>query len=155
MKLAGKVALVTGGSRGIGKSIVWALAREGAKVAFVYRSNAEAADTLVSDLELDQREVIAHKADVSKKEGADGVVEQVLEHWEKIDILVNNAGIIRDGLLATMDQDQWQQVINTNLNSVYNFCRAVTRSFGPLIDAPSEARQHNSPPRRQPVFRCS
>ncbi len=150
MKFAGKVALVTGGSRGIGKSIVWALAREGAKVAFVYRSNAEAADTLVSDLELDQREVIAHKADVSKKEGADGVVEQVLEHWEKIDILVNNAGIIRDGLLATMDQDQWQQVINTNLNSVYNFCRAVTRPmmsarYGRIVNLSSVAAHFGNP----------
>ena len=150
MKLAGKVAIVTGGSRGIGKSIVWALASEGAKVAFVYRSNAEAAEKLVSDLELDQREAIAVKADVSKKEDADGVVEQVLENWEKIDVLVNNAGIIRDGLLATMNQDQWQQVLNTNLNSVYNFCHAVTRPmmsarYGRIVNLSSVAAHFGNP----------
>ena len=66
MKLAGKTALVTGGSRGIGKAIVWALAREGAKVAFVYHSNAEAAQNLVKELELDQREAVAIQADVKK-----------------------------------------------------------------------------------------
>ena len=112
MKLAGKTALVTGGSRGIGRGIVWELVREGAKVAFVYRSNTEAANQLVKDLELDQREVIAIQADVSDPDSADSVVEEVLEAWERIDILVNNAGIIRDGLLATMDHDQWQTVID-------------------------------------------
>lgn len=134
MKLAGKIALVTGGSRGIGKAIVLALAREGAKVAFVYRSNAEAAERLVSDLELDQREAMAVAADVSQKAVADEVVQNVLDKWGKIDILVNNAGIIRDGLLATMSEDQWHDVINTNLNSVYNFCHAVTR---PMMSARS------------------
>ena len=132
MKLAGRVALVTGGTRGIGKSIVWALAREGAKVAFVYRSNAEAAEQLVKDLELDQREVIAIQGDVADKATADSIVEQVIEKWEKVDILVNNAGIIKDGLLATMSADQWGDVITTNLNSVYNFCQAVTR---PMMSA--------------------
>ena len=134
MRLAGKTALVTGGSRGIGKAIVWALAREGAKVAFIYRSNTEAAEQLVSDLELDQREVIAIQADVKLKDDADRVVEELLEKWEKIDILVNNAGIIRDGLLATMDADQWQDVIDTNLTSVYNFSHAVVR---PMMSARS------------------
>lgn len=134
MKLAGKVALVTGGSRGIGKAVVLALAREGAKVAFVYRSNSEAAERLVSDLELDQREAIALPADVSQKSVADEVVQKVIDKWGKIDILVNNAGIIRDGLLATMSEDQWHDVINTNLNSVYNFCHAVTR---PMMSARS------------------
>ena len=115
MTLAGKTALVTGGSRGIGRGVVWELARQGAQVAFVYRSNTEAADQLVKDLELDQRTVMAIQADVADVESADRVVESVLEAWENIDILVNNAGIIRDGLLATMDHDQWQAVIDTNL----------------------------------------
>ena len=79
MKLAGKTALVTGGSRGIGRGIVWELAREGAKVAFVYRSNTEAANQLVKDLELDQREVMAIQADVADPESANTVVESVLE----------------------------------------------------------------------------
>ncbi len=150
MKLAGKTALVTGGSRGIGRGIVWELAREGAKVAFVYRSNTEAANQLVKDLELDQREVIAIQADVSDPDSADSVVEEVLEAWERIDILVNNAGIIRDGLLATMDHDQWQTVIDTNLGSVYRFCHAVTRpmmsqSHGRIINISSVASHFGNP----------
>jgi len=150
MKLAGKTALVTGGSRGIGRGIVWELAREGAKVAFVYRSNTEAANQLVKDLELDQREVIAIQADVSDPDSADSVVEEVLEAWERIDILVNNAGIIRDGLLATMDHDQWQTVIDTNLGSVYRFCHAVTRPMmsqrhGRIINISSVASHFGNP----------
>lgn len=132
MKLAGKTALVTGGSRGIGKAIVWALAREGAKVAFVYNSSTEVAEQLVKDLELDQRVAAAYQADVKSREQADQVVEKVIEAWGKIDILVNNAGIIRDGLLATMDETAWNDVIQTNLNSVYNYCHAVIR---PMMSA--------------------
>ncbi len=150
MKLAGRVALVTGGSRGIGKAIVWALAKEGAKVAFVYRSNQEAADKLVADLELDQHEALAIQADVKDKKQADAAVEKVLEKWEKIDILVNNAGIIRDGLLALMEEDMWTDVIETNLNSVYNFCHAVTRPmmsarYGRVINMSSVAASYSNP----------
>lgn len=115
MKLEGRVALVTGGSRGIGKAVVQALAREGAKVAFVYRSSAEAAEQIVKDLADENCEAFAIQADVASKAEADAVVEQVMEKWEKIDILVNNAGIIRDGLLATMSAEDWQAVIDTNL----------------------------------------
>ena len=104
MKLKDRVALVTGGSRGIGRAIVESLAREGAKVAFVYNSNADAANAVVAAL--DGCDVDAYQADVRDKQAADKVVEQVIEKWGKIDILVNNAGIIRDGLLATMDVDQ-------------------------------------------------
>ena len=150
MTLAGKTALVTGGSRGIGRGIVWELARQGARVAFVYRSNTEAADQLVKDLELDQRTVMAIQADVSVVESADTVVESVLEAWEKIDILVNNAGIIRDGLLATMDHDQWQEVLDTNLGSVYRFSKAVTRPMmsqrhGRIINISSVASHFGNP----------
>lgn len=146
MKLSGRTAIVTGGSRGIGRSIVEALAKEGAKVAFVYRSNQEAADELVKALELDQREVMAIQCDVAVPEEVDKAVEQVLEKWEKIDILVNNAGIIKDGLLATMTPDQWTSVINTNLNSVFNFCHAVVRPmmqarYGRIINMSSVAAE--------------
>jgi 3-oxoacyl-[acyl-carrier protein] reductase len=146
MKLAGKTALVTGGSRGIGKAIVWALARAGAKVAFVYQSNAQAAEQLVSDLALDQYEARAFQADVRKRVAADEVVEKLLQDWQKIDILVNNAGIIRDGLLATMSDEQWQDVIDTNLTSVYNFCHAVTRPmmsarYGRIVNMSSVASE--------------
>ena len=150
MKLAGRVALVTGGSRGIGKAIVWALAREGARVAFVYQSNKEAADKLVSDLALDQREAFAVQANVAKKSEADDVVAKVLDRWEKIDILVNNAGIVRDGLLATMSPENWQAVIDTNLTGSYNFCHAVMRPmmsarYGRIINMSSVASHTSNP----------
>lgn len=132
MKLAGRTALVTGGSRGIGKEIVVALAREGARVAFVYKASAEVANQLASELTSAGQEAIAFQADVKVQEEADRVVEQVVEKWEKLDILVNNAGVIRDNLLATMTADQWREVIETNLTSVYNFCHAAIR---PMMSA--------------------
>jgi 3-oxoacyl-[acyl-carrier protein] reductase len=146
MKLAGRVALVTGGSRGIGKAIVWALAKEGAKVAFVYRSSQEEAQQLVSELELDQREALAIQANVAKKEDADKAVEAVLAKWEKLDILVNNAGVIRDGLLAVMKPENWHEVIDTNLTSVYNFCHSAMRPmmsarYGRIINMSSVSAQ--------------
>lgn len=134
MRLAGKTALVTGGSRGIGRAIVCALARDGAKVAFVYHSNSDAADALVAELEAEQCEVVAYQGNVCEKSEADALVEKVLEKWGKLDILVNNAGIIKDGLLATMDVEQWQSVINTNLTGTFNFCQAVAR---PMMSARS------------------
>ena len=150
MRLGGKVALVTGGSRGIGRSIVETLAREGARVAFVYRSNQEAADRLVKELADAGHEVTAFSADVAQAGAADEIVGQVLERFEKIDILVNNAGIIRDGLLATMDFDQWRSVIETNLHSVYHFCHAVTRPmmsarYGRIVNMSSVAAQVANP----------
>jgi 3-oxoacyl-[acyl-carrier protein] reductase len=150
MNLAGRTALVTGGSRGIGKAIVWALAKEGAKVAFAYRSNSEAAEQLVADLQLDQHEALAFQADVKRKSDADAVVGQVLEKWEKLDILVNNAGVIRDTLLATMTVEQWQEVIDTNLTGTFNFCHAVTRPmmsarYGRIINLSSVAARVGNP----------
>ncbi len=150
MKLSGRTALVTGGTRGIGKAIVWALAREGAKVAFNYASSTQAADQLVSDLELDQREAVAFQADVRKKEDADRVVGEVVDRWGKIDILVNNAGVIRDGLLATMSVEQWQDVIDTNLTGVFNFCHAAMRPmmsarYGRIINMSSVAAYMANP----------
>jgi 3-oxoacyl-[acyl-carrier protein] reductase len=132
MSLSGKVALVTGGSRGIGKAIVQALARAGAKVAFVYRSNAAAADALVDELKGEGHEVLAYQADVSSKTEADRIVDGIVAKWDGVYVLVNNAGIIKDGLLATMSVEQWQAVINTNLNSVFNFSQACTR---PMMSA--------------------
>ncbi len=128
MKFEGKKVLVTGGSRGIGRAIVEAFAREGAEVAFVYHSNEQAAQDVVSSLQ-DQGfdKVSAHQCDVSCQQQVDDLVEKLVEQWEGIDILVNNAGIVKDGLLATMDGDSWSKVISTNLDSVFYFCRAVTR----------------------------
>ena len=119
MKLAGKTALVTGGSRGIGRGIVWQLAREGAKVAFVYRSDTESANQLVKDLELDQREVIAIQADVSDPESAETVVGNVLETWERIDILVNNAGAFDGGRIDEVTTEGWNNVIGVCLTGAF------------------------------------
>ena len=150
MKLAGRTALVTGGSRGIGKAIVWALAKEGAKVAFVYRSSRETAEELVKELELDQRETFAIQGNVAKKEDADRAINEVLEKWGKLDILVNNAGVIRDGLLAVMKPENWQEVIDTNLTSVYNFCQSAMRPmmsarYGRIINMSSVAAHTANP----------
>ncbi|MGD9855138.1 MAG: 3-oxoacyl-[acyl-carrier-protein] reductase [Planctomycetaceae bacterium] len=149
MRLEGRIALVTGGSRGIGRSIVERLAREGAKVAFVYNSNAQAADQVVASLQAEGRETVAMQADVASKEQADRVVRDVIDRWGKIDILVNNAGIIRDGLLATMEPENWQAVIDTNLGSVYNFCQAVMRPmmserFGRIINISSVSAEYGN-----------
>jgi 3-oxoacyl-[acyl-carrier protein] reductase len=127
MRLEGKTALVTGGSRGIGRACVRALAEAGAKVAFVYHSNQAAADELVAQLGEKQLEVRALQADVADTARAAEVVEQLIEGWGRLDVLVNSAGIIRDGLFAAMGPEQWRSVIETNLNGVYNYCHAVTR----------------------------
>ena len=132
MSLSGKVALVTGGSRGIGKAIVQGFARAGAKVAFVYQSNTAAAAALIHELKSEGHQVMAYQADASSKSEADKIVEDVVDKWSGVYVLVNNAGIIKDGLLATMSAEQWQTVINTNLNSVFNFSQAVTR---PMMSA--------------------
>lgn len=132
MRFDGRVALVTGGSRGIGRAIVEALAGEGAKVAFVYASNAAAAEDLVKTIESQGGTALAIQADARNKADADRAVEQVVETFGKIDILVNNAGIVRDTLVATMPEEKWRDVIETNLNSVYNFAHAVMR---PMMSA--------------------
>lgn len=150
MSLEGRVALVTGGSRGIGRGIVESLAANGAKVAFVYNSNTAAADAVVAAMKENGHEVMAIQADVRSKEAADKVVDDLVEAWGSIDILVNNAGIIKDGLLALMDAQQWQDVIDTNLTSVFNFCQAATRQmmsqrYGRIINMSSVAADVSNP----------
>lgn len=144
MSLEGRVALVTGGSRGIGRAVVEALAADGARVAFVYNSNQAAADEVVAAVKDSGGECRAIQADVRSKEAADQIISDVADSWGSVDILVNNAGIIRDGLLAMMEESDWQDVITTNLNSVFNFCQAVTRQmmsqrYGRIINMSSVA----------------
>lgn len=146
MRFAGRTALVTGGSRGIGRAIVQRLTQEGAKVAFVYQSSASAADQLVSELQQAGGTAAAYQADVRSKASADDVIGKVVEAWGKLDILVNNAGVIRDTLLAMMTEDQWREVIDTNLTSVFNFCQAATRPmmsarYGRIINMSSVASE--------------
>lgn len=148
--LTGRVALVTGGSRGIGRAIVMALADAGAKVAFVYHSSQEAADALVAELAARGQEAWAMKGDVSQKPDADRIVDDVLAKWEKLDILVNNAGIVRDNLLARMTAEQWHAVIDNNLTGVFNFCRAATipmmrERYGRIVNLSSVAADVSNP----------
>ena len=110
----GKVAIVTGGSRGIGRAIVQALAREGAKVVFTYAQNKAMADELANG-----DTIIAIQADVSNMEQAKNLVKQVKERFGRIDFLVNNAGITKDKLVALMSEKDWDDVIDTNLKGVF------------------------------------
>ena len=120
MSLKGKVAIVTGGSRGIGRAIVQRLAAEGAKVAFTYIQNKALAD------EVAQGETIAgYQADVTNFEQAKDFVKQVKDRFGRIDILVNNAGITRDKLLAMMSEKDWDDVIDTNLKGAFNLSKPV------------------------------
>jgi 3-oxoacyl-[acyl-carrier protein] reductase len=116
--LAGKLALVTGASRGIGRAIAQELAAAGAEVVIGYRSGKEEAESLASELG-----ARAIQADVSSPDDAKRLVEEAGD----IDVLVNNAGLTRDGLLARMSDEDWRTVIDTNLSSVFYTCRAVTR----------------------------
>lgn len=146
MAKEGRTALVTGGSRGIGKAIVETLAKQGVKVAFVYKSSRESAEKIVTDMAEEGHEVLALQGDVAIKADADRIIAAVIEKWGRLDILVNNAGIIRDGLLAVMEEDAWLAVINTNLNSVYNFCQAAMRQmmsqrYGRIINLSSVAAE--------------
>lgn len=121
--LAGKVALVTGGSRGIGKAIVDAFAAEGASVAFTYLSSRERAEAIAADWKAKGSNVIACYSDASSFVHAESLVPSVLEQFGRIDILVNNAGITNDTLLLRMDEEQWNSVIETNLKSVFNMTK--------------------------------
>jgi 3-oxoacyl-[acyl-carrier protein] reductase len=125
MILKDQVALVTGGSRGIGRGVVLALAREGAKVAFVYRGSEEAAGKLADEVRQAGGTVLALQGDVAKPETAAACFERVTKEWGRVDILVNNAGIIRDDLLVRMEQPMWDDVLATNLGGTYHFCKAV------------------------------
>jgi 3-oxoacyl-[acyl-carrier protein] reductase len=128
-ELAGKIALVTGSSRGLGRAIAVKLASLGAKVAVNYLSNeAEAAKT-VQAITLAGGEAAAFKANVADSEAVKSMVRQVVDKWGKIDILVNNAGITRDGLLPRMSDEAWDDVLNTNLRGAYLCTKFALRSM--------------------------
>jgi 3-oxoacyl-[acyl-carrier protein] reductase len=125
MRLKDQVALVTGGSRGIGRAIVKALAAEEARVAFVYRGNQAAADSLMQEVAQAGGMAFALQADVTDGEAVQQLVERLTREWGRIDILVNNAGIIHDDLFVRLQPQAWHDVLDTNLGGVFNFCRAV------------------------------
>jgi 3-oxoacyl-[acyl-carrier protein] reductase len=149
MRLEGRIALVTGGSRGIGRACVVQLAAEGADVWFVYNSNREAAESLVAELAGARGSVKAEQADVRDGARAQQLVDQLIEERERIDILVNSAGIVQDGLLGAMTADQWRNVIETNLSGTYNYCRAVAQQMmyqrsGAIVNLSSTAAEFAS-----------
>lgn len=127
LDLSDKTALVTGGTRGIGKSMVETLAQAGARVAFTYRSSSDDANALKAELESKGCEVLAFKSDVADFSAAEATVKDVFDAWGKLDILVNNAGITKDGLMIRMSEEDWDAVIGTNLKGVFNFSKAVYR----------------------------
>jgi 3-oxoacyl-[acyl-carrier protein] reductase len=139
--LEGRTALVTGGSRGIGKAIAAELAAAGATVVLGYRSGAEEAESVAS--EIGGRAV---QADVAQPEDAKRLVEEAGD----FDILVNNAGVTRDGLLARMPDEDWEVVLNTNLGGTFNTCRAAVRGMmrrraGAIVNVSSIVGVHGNP----------
>lgn len=129
MELESKVALVTGGARGIGRAIVLELARAGADVAFTYKSSAQHAESLVAEVRALGRKVLAVEADASSAKSAAETVEKIIAVFKRLDVLVNNAGITRDNLLLRMQEEDWDSVIQTNLKSVFNYTKAATRTM--------------------------
>lgn len=121
----GTSVLVTGGTRGIGRAIVEAFADAGANVAFTYRSSADAASTLVEELEAQGTEAMSLQGDVAELDTAEEHVDAVVDEWGGIDVLVNNAGITRDGLMLRMQEEDWDAVMDTNLKGVFTFCKAA------------------------------
>ena len=146
MRFEGKTAIVTGGSRGIGRACVARLATEGAKVAFVYNSNRQAAESLLDELKSVPGEVRALQADVRDLKRAHQLIDALFDEWERIDVLINSAGVVRDGLLGAMTIDQWREVIETNLGGTFNYCHAVTQPMmmarrGSIVNLSSTAAE--------------
>lgn len=119
--------MVTGGSRGIGRSIVLACAAEGANVAFTYKSAGTAAEAVVKEVEALGKQALALQSDAKDSAAAQQTVDRVISAWTRLDVLVNNAGITKDGLLMRMSDQDWTDVIDTNLKSAFNFAKAVCR----------------------------
>lgn len=127
MELEGKVAIVTGASRGIGRAIAENLAQAGADIVAVYQRNRQKVDELAQQLEPLGRTCLPVQADVSQEADVNALVQQTLEQFGKIDILINNAGITRDTLLMRMKTEDWEQVIDVNLSGMFYCLKAVTK----------------------------
>jgi 3-oxoacyl-[acyl-carrier protein] reductase len=146
MDFQDKAAVVTGASRGIGRAIALELASGGAKVVVNYNRNQAAADEVVEAITSGGGEAIAHQANVGDYDAAEGLVKFAIEHFGGLHILVNNAGITRDGLIMTMAEADWDDVIQTNLKSTFNCSKAAVRHmmrkrYGRIINITSVAGQ--------------
>lgn len=127
MTLQGKVALVTGGSRGIGREIVLALAKAGGAVVINFQHQQDAAEAVLQEVKALGAEGLLCQADVTQLQDCEKMVKATLDHFGRIDILINNAGIRRDNILALMKPEDWEVVIDTNLKGVFNCCKAVLK----------------------------
>ena len=149
--LSGKVALVTGGSRGLGRAIAVAFARQGADVAVNYRGNQDAADEATAEIRSAGRRSEAIQGDTSAgREACEAIVKAALDAFGKVDILVNNAGITRDNLLMRMDEEDWDAVLATNLGGPFWMTRAISRPMvkarsGRIINMSSAAGRMGNP----------
>ena len=137
MRLKDKVAIVTGASRGIGRAVALALAREGAAVVVNYASNEKAALETLSLIGEAGGRAVVHQADVSDWEACESLVRTALDNFGKVDILINNAGITRDNIVARMKREEWQAVLDANLTGAFNLVRAAMR---PLLKQKSGGR---------------
>ena len=127
--LEGKTAIITGGSRGIGKGIVETFAQHGANVAFTYSSSAEVANALADEVSKSGVKAKAYKSDAASYDESQKLAEEVLKDFGSIDILVNNAGITKDNLLMRISEEDFDKVIEVNLKSVFNMTKAVQRAM--------------------------
>jgi 3-oxoacyl-[acyl-carrier protein] reductase len=149
--LTSKVALVTGGSRGLGRAIAVAFARQGADVAVNFRGNAEAANEVVGEIRGIGRQAVAIQGDTSAgRDACEAIVKSALDEFGTVDILVNNAGITRDNLLMRMDADEWDSVLDTNLSGPFWMTRAIARPMlkarsGRIINMSSAAGRMGNP----------
>lgn len=144
------IALVTGATRGIGRAIALQLARDGFDIAFCYLQASEAADTLEREIRELGRRVLRRQLDVSDFDAAQGFVQAAEDELGELDLLVNNAGIVRDNPLVLLEQGAWRDVISTNLDSVFNFCRSaiflfMKRKRGSIINISSVAGVFGNP----------
>jgi len=131
MLLENKVAIVTGGTKGIGRAICFLLAEEGAKVISNFSKDVNAAEALMSEAKSKQLSLSLFKADVTQFDQAKEMVEETFAQYGKIDILVNNVGLARDNFLMLMSDEDWDSLLRTNLTSLFNCCRTVIRKMIP------------------------
>ncbi|MGB8455075.1 MAG: 3-oxoacyl-ACP reductase family protein [Anaerocolumna sp.] len=148
--LKGKVALVTGASRGIGKAIALKLAEHGADVVVNYVNSAQAAEDVKNKITGTGCKAMTYQADISDRNALEDMVDFTIENFGKIDILVNNAGIVRYGTITDMSQNDWNDVVNTNLSGLFHLCQLVAphmmkQNYGKIINLSSLAAVMNLP----------
>lgn len=148
--LEGKVALVTGASRGIGKAIALKLAEHGADVVINYVSSAKGAEEVKEEIIKMGRKAITIQADVADRSALERLVKETIDNFGKIDILINNAGIVRYGTITDMRQEDWQDVMNTNITGMFHLCQLVSpymieQGYGKIVNLSSLAAVMNLP----------